>query len=125
MIRLKRLKKWCAYRLDHTGGFSGRPNKLVDVCYSYWLGSLVKHLDLFDSYDLMKSFILTISAAPVRDMSSKNAIKRGGGFRDKPPKQPDYYHTGYALSALSVFGYDLEPIDVLHNCPKKLVLAMQ
>lgn len=29
------------------GGFNGRPNKPIDSCYSFWIGSTLKILDAF------------------------------------------------------------------------------
>ncbi|PVU96651.1 hypothetical protein BB561_001045 [Smittium simulii] len=83
------------------GGFSGRINKLVDGCYSYWVGAtfIILHRALglpptsdflFDRMALQKYIILCCQ---------KNNV---GGLRDKPGKSPDYYHTCYCLSGLSL-----------------------
>ncbi|PVV03940.1 hypothetical protein BB560_001571 [Smittium megazygosporum] len=83
------------------GGFNGRINKLVDGCYSYWVGSvfMILHralcLDkdsdfLFDRIALQK-YILLCSQKPGE-----------GGLCDKPGKRPDYYHTCYCLLGLSL-----------------------
>lgn len=38
---LKSLRKWTANRqMNLEGGFSGRTNKLVDACYSFWQGAI-------------------------------------------------------------------------------------
>lgn len=38
---LKSLRKWTANRqMKLEGGFSGRTNKLVDACYSFWQGAV-------------------------------------------------------------------------------------
>eukprot|EP00835_Amoeboradix_gromovi_P003303 NODE_213_length_14376_cov_0.499054.p3 type:complete len:419 gc:universal NODE_213_length_14376_cov_0.499054:10291-11547(+) len=156
-INIKRLKKWCAYRVDWSGGISGRTNKLVDVCYSYWVGSLLVKLNVFPTaaianndalsriypnitiYDRLQMYIKLISAAPIRDQFSSNPITQGGGFRDKPSKGVDYYHTGYGLSGMSCFQQKakslglsnikeeerLEKISLIHNCEEKCVNSMQ
>jgi protein farnesyltransferase subunit beta len=39
-VDLPNLRRWCAARQQRgEGGFCGRANKLVDSCYSFWLGS--------------------------------------------------------------------------------------
>ncbi|KAK3111120.1 CAAX farnesyltransferase (FTase) subunit beta [Teratosphaeriaceae sp. CCFEE 6253] len=85
------------------GGFSGRPNKLVDACYSHWVGAC---------------FALIEAASPVpadtetAPLWNKEALVRylmtccqqpgkKGGLRDKPSTRPDGYHTCYSLSGLS------------------------
>ncbi|PVU99024.1 hypothetical protein BB559_001084 [Furculomyces boomerangus] len=86
------------------GGFSGRTNKLVDGCYSYWVGAIFpilhKALGLknksdyfFDRFALQRYIILCCQK------------KNTGGLRDKPGKYPDYYHTSYCLSGLSLAQY--------------------
>lgn len=32
---------WCSQRqVDKLGGFNGRTNKLIDSCYSFWVGAI-------------------------------------------------------------------------------------
>ena len=157
VIKLNKLKKWCAYRVDHTGGISGRSHKLVDVCYSLWIGSLLIKLNVFPTatnltnvdelstiypniniYDRLQMYVKLISASPIRDQASPNFIKQGGGFRDKPNKGADYYHTGYGLAGLSCFQHkaeslnlrkedekdQLEKMSILHNCRQSSVDEM-
>nr|CAD2164172.1 unnamed protein product [Meloidogyne enterolobii] len=97
--------RWLVFRqMKLEGGFQGRTNKLVDVCYSYWLSACFCAIEneifnkgnsteedkcLFNVIDLQK-YILEISQ------------NNCGGFRDKPEKQVDLYHTCYALSGLSI-----------------------
>eukprot|EP01060_Flectonema_neradi_P023942 TRINITY_DN3236_c0_g1_i3.p1 TRINITY_DN3236_c0_g1~~TRINITY_DN3236_c0_g1_i3.p1 ORF type:complete len:466 (+),score=76.11 TRINITY_DN3236_c0_g1_i3:48-1445(+) len=38
-LNLQRLKKWLVARQTSVGGFNGRTNKLVDSCYSFWIGA--------------------------------------------------------------------------------------
>ena len=38
-LNIKRLKKWLVSRQTAVGGFNGRTNKLVDSCYSFWVGA--------------------------------------------------------------------------------------
>ena len=41
-VELESLVEWaCSRQMVYEGGFSGRPNKLVDSCYSFWQGGLL------------------------------------------------------------------------------------
>ncbi|KAF9917037.1 hypothetical protein BX616_002092 [Lobosporangium transversale] len=100
------------------GGFNGRTNKLVDGCYSFWVGGLFpiigkmlesqgqeySTLDFIYDRDALQEYILIACEA------------KTGGLRDKPTKSPDYYHTCYCLSGLSLsqhhisFRHDLKEI---------------
>jgi len=45
-LNLPLLSKWAANRqMTREGGFQGRTNKLVDGCYSFWVGALFPMLD--------------------------------------------------------------------------------
>ncbi|CCG83310.1 CaaX farnesyltransferase beta subunit Ram1 [Taphrina deformans PYCC 5710] len=99
---LPALAYWLSTRqMPVEGGFSGRTNKLVDGCYSWWVGAeyamvecaLGIETSLFDREALSK-YILACSQIP-----------RRGGLRDKPEKHPDYYHTCYCLAGLSAAQY--------------------
>lgn len=77
----KSLYLWALNLQEKTlGGFSGRTNKLVDVCYSYWTGSIFQMLQYIteESYPfktkLHRDYILRASQDPK------------GGFRDRPGK---------------------------------------
>ncbi|KAF3393102.1 Protein farnesyltransferase subunit beta [Talaromyces pinophilus] len=93
------------------GGFSGRTNKLVDGCYSHWVG---------DCWPLVQSAL----NGPYRDgdavpempqyLFSREGLARyimnccqnkNGGLRDKPGKHPDSYHSCYTLTGLSTIQY--------------------
>lgn len=78
------------------GGFQGRPNKLVDGCYSFWVGGV---------YPLLQPLLQTESTlykpAYLQDYILRCCQAPMGGLRDKPGKNRDYYHTCYCLSGLS------------------------
>jgi protein farnesyltransferase subunit beta len=107
------------------GGFCGRTNKLVDSCYSFWVGALFPLLgapDLFNA-DALQDYILTCCQDP------------RGGLRDKPGVQRDYHHTCYALSGLSVAqhygratvadGCAVRKVNVLYNvCEGRAEVAL-
>lgn len=98
------------------GGFAGRTNKLVDACYSHWVGGcwallhaalsgsgskLAKTDDLWSRKGLIR-YLLCCCQQPGKK----------GGMRDKPSTRPDGYHTCYSLAGLSAaqnhYSYDRE-----------------
>ncbi|KAM0521169.1 hypothetical protein ACHAPE_002642 [Trichoderma viride] len=112
-----RLISWLSSRqYAPEGGFSGRTNKLVDGCYSHWVGGCwplieaslsgpegptagpagrpLEDTDADDSLFSRNGLIRYILCC-CQDMS------RRGGMRDKPSKYSDAYHTCYVLSGLS------------------------
>lgn len=81
------------------GGYNGRTNKLVDGCYSWYIGA---------SLELVKKY-RNVRGYPNRESMLKYAIcmeqnMNGGGLRDKPEMRSDLYHTMYCLCGLSVLG---------------------
>lgn len=114
------LLQWVHWRQeDITGGLAGRTNKVVDNCYSHWIGdcwpllenALPGNPELFNR-DALALYILTAGQDP------------DGGLRDKPSKSPDAYHSCYGLAGLSMtmwhwtfdkgeWSYDLFDADLL------------
>jgi len=111
------------------GGFSGRSNKLVDGCYSFWQGGAIAitsaavaqisggdttPLDPWlDSYRQQGSercmkdsldvpYPLLFDVAMLERYILLCAQEVEGGLRDKPSKPRDFYHSCYNLSGLSV-----------------------
>ena len=101
------LATWLAARQTQPeGGFQGRQEKLVDACYSHWVGgcwSLIqaalspgseRHIrqvgDVWNREALIR-YLLTCCQQPGKK----------GGMRDKPSTRPDAYHTCYSLAGLS------------------------
>lgn len=134
---------WAVMRqMAFEGGFQGRTNKLVDSCYSFWVGALFPILSEAyrappdddqgaDCNEFSKSY-----KRGVAELFDANALQNyvleccqlsNGGLRDKPGTPRDLMHTCYGLSGLSVaqtFGGDdmqcrsinrVCRIDVLHN----------
>ncbi|KAJ5928669.1 hypothetical protein N7466_007625, partial [Penicillium verhagenii] len=94
------------------GGFSGRTNKLVDGCYSHWVGGC---------WPLLQSALdgkpqgNGPPATTVGHLFSREGLSRyilgccqahTGGLRDKPGKHPDAYHTCYVLAGLSAMQHN-------------------
>ncbi|KAK4553058.1 CAAX farnesyltransferase (FTase) subunit beta [Recurvomyces mirabilis] len=93
------------------GGFAGRTNKLVDACYSHWVGGCWALLEaaVVGPYESKQNG--SVSSADGR-LWNREALVRylltccqqpgpKGGMRDKPSARPDGYHTCYSLSGLS------------------------
>ena len=124
-------KEWAVKRqMPFEGGFQGRTNKLVDACYSFWQGGIFPLIDMAVNNQVeavQPPEELELSEEGSSGKSVGNNKKDGswlfvqnnlqqylfmccqepaGGFRDKPGKSRDYYHTCYALSGLSVSQYN-------------------
>lgn len=103
---------WLSERqVKSSGGFNGRPEKLPDVCYSWWVLLSLSAIGKahYISFDMLESFILDC-----QDLEA-------GGFADRPDNQTDVYHTCFALAGLSLMfneKYDMEPIDPVLCLPK-------
>ncbi|KAF2841837.1 CaaX farnesyltransferase beta subunit Ram1, partial [Patellaria atrata CBS 101060] len=91
------------------GGFTGRTNKLVDGCYSHWVGGTWTLLEaaLAGSSGVTDPII---AGAIEKGLWSREGLTRWilcaaqnkkGGLRDKPGKPPDAYHSNYNLAGLS------------------------
>ncbi|AAS52195.1 ADR275Wp [Eremothecium gossypii ATCC 10895] len=93
------LLDWCSARQkNEERGLSGRTNKLVDSCYSFWVGGTAAILEAYGygeciDKDAMASYLLT-------------CCQDTYGMRDKPGKPADFYHTNYALLGLAVTQYN-------------------
>lgn len=100
-LDLDALVRWLADRHMGEGGFAGRANKLVDACYSHWIGGC---------WPLVEAAIGDQSPAGAQALWDRQALVRytlacsqtsEGGLRDKPGKLQDAYHTCYSLAGLS------------------------
>mmetsp|Transcript_2720 Transcript_2720/g.7117 ORF Transcript_2720/g.7117 Transcript_2720/m.7117 type:complete len:439 (-) Transcript_2720:283-1599(-) len=125
LLRLDALLRWlasCQKRLE--GGFHGRTNKLVDGCYSFWQGAtfavvapalnartLSSAAPAAGSDPTGAELLASLAEADGSWLFDQGALQdylmvcgqlSKGGLRDKPGKDPDYYHTCYCLSGLSV-----------------------
>lgn len=96
ILLLLHSQKWLYARQGALeGGYNGRTNKLVDGCYSWYVGSAIHIVDSKECQDKerLKRFILQM-----------NQVFPSGGLRDKPNMNPDLYHTMYCLCGLSLIG---------------------
>lgn len=86
---------WLCERQVPEGGLNGRPSKLPDVCYSFWILSALAILDRIDwiGEDKLSEFIL----------ESQDPVK--GGISDRPGNEVDVFHTVFGLAGLSLMQY--------------------
>ncbi|KAH9989256.1 rab geranylgeranyltransferase [Russula vinacea] len=106
---------WLAERQLPNGGLNGRPEKLEDVCYSYWVLSsmaILNKLTWIDSSALTR-FILSAQDP------------EGGGISDRPGDMTDVFHTLFGVAGLSLLGYPgLDDLDPVYCMPASLIERM-
>jgi geranylgeranyl transferase type-2 subunit beta len=85
---------WLCERQLPSGGLNGRPEKLPDVCYSWWVLaslSMIGRIHWIDKRKLTQ-FILA------------SQDEETGGFSDRPGDWVDPFHTLFGLAGLSLMG---------------------
>lgn len=99
---------WLCERQLPMGGLNGRPEKLEDVCYSWWVLSSLKMIGKqgwIDKEALVK-FILS-----AQDTDN-------GGIADRPGDVPDVFHTYFGIAGLSLLDYPgLGPVNEIYSLP--------
>lgn len=83
---------WLSERQLPSGGLNGRPEKLPDLCYSWWCLAAMKMINkmhLIDHKRLLE-FILACQDA------------EQGGFSDRPGNWVDPYHTMFGIASISL-----------------------
>ncbi|XP_036842656.1 geranylgeranyl transferase type-2 subunit beta isoform X4 [Oncorhynchus mykiss] len=85
---------WLCERQLPSGGLNGRPEKLPDVCYSWWVLASLKIIGRIHWIDKSKlrSFILACQD------------EETGGFADRPGDMVDPFHTLFGVAGLSLLG---------------------
>ncbi|ODV60986.1 Rab geranylgeranyltransferase BET2 [Ascoidea rubescens DSM 1968] len=99
---------WLSERQVANGGLNGRPEKLPDVCYSWWVLSSLSILNKLSWIDhrKLRQFIL-------HSQDSEN-----GGISDRPDNQVDVYHTLFGIAGLSLMKFEnLVAIDPVYCMP--------
>lgn len=91
-----RLGEWLSERQLESGGLNGRPEKLVDACYSWWVGSSMAMIDRLHWLDQPK---LTQFILQCQDPDE-------GGIADRPGDMVDVFHTVFGIAGLSLMGYE-------------------
>lgn len=139
-INFPALLRWLTQMQGSTielGGFRGRTNKLVDGCYSWWVGGCVALVEALLGIGAAGGGGGSSHTAHVDDQDeewldaddslfNRRALQEyiliagqhpAGGLVDKPPKTADSYHTLYCLAGLSAAQHHVIPSD-----PRKTIL---
>ena len=106
---------WLCERQVKAGGLNGRPEKLPDVCYSWWVLSSLSILKREHWIDrgALASFILRCQDP------------QKGGISDRPNDEPDVYHTFFGVAGLSLMNFPgLKKIDPVYALPTHVVERM-
>ncbi|MCI4386247.1 hypothetical protein PGIGA_G00060070 [Pangasianodon gigas] len=85
---------WLCERQLPSGGLNGRPEKLPDVCYSWWVLAALKII----------SRIHWIDKAKLRTFILACQDEETGGFADRPGDMVDPFHTLFGVAGLSLLG---------------------
>ncbi|PWW78368.1 terpenoid cyclases/Protein prenyltransferase [Tuber magnatum] len=105
------LGDWLCERQLPNGGLNGRPEKLEDVCYSWWVLSsmaMIGRLHWIDKEKLVE-FILSCQD------------EENGGIADRKGDVADVFHTVFGLAGLSLLGYEgLREVDPVYCMPKEV-----
>ncbi|CAI2371079.1 unnamed protein product [Moneuplotes crassus] len=102
-LNLDRLIEWAVNRqLEMEGGFNGRINKLVDSCYNFWMGAIFEMVDMATKGKANIDGQWLCSQLALQGYSIFCCQSSEGGFKDKPRKGVDVYHTMYALAGTSI-----------------------
>ena len=105
-VNILKLAEWLSNRqLSELGGFNGRINKLVDSCYSFWVGGCFELIDILTNKQGYKASVkdeFLFNQQALQGYIILCCQQGQGGLKDKPSKGPDIYHTCYAMSGLSI-----------------------
>lgn len=113
LVDKAKLGAWLSERQLPNGGLNGRPEKLEDVCYSWWVLSplaIIGKLHWIDGEALTR-FILKCQDA------------EHGGLSDRPGDMVDVFHTYFGIAGLSLLGYEkgiLEEVDPVYSLPRSV-----
>ncbi|RLV91563.1 Geranylgeranyl transferase type-2 subunit beta [Spathaspora sp. JA1] len=106
-----KLASWLSERqVLPSGGFNGRPEKLPDVCYSWWVLSSLAILKKKHWVDLKKLEGFILSTQDLKE----------GGISDRPDNATDIYHTCFGIAGLSLIDfqrYGFKEIDPVYCMP--------
>jgi geranylgeranyl transferase type-2 subunit beta len=107
-----RLGWWLCERQLPSGGLNGRPEKLPDVCYSWWvLASLA-----------MLNRLHWINKAKLTEFILASQDDETGGFADRPGDWVDPFHTLFGLAGLSLLGNkQLKPVNPVLCMPQETI----
>jgi geranylgeranyl transferase type-2 subunit beta len=114
---------WLSERQLPSGGLNGRPEKLPDLCYSWWCLSSMNMINRMHQIDheRLLDFILACQD------------EEHGGFSDRPGNMADPYHTMFGIASISLIMHhtdktklskrldDLKPVNPVLCMPEERV----
>ncbi|CAI0460743.1 unnamed protein product [Linum tenue] len=103
---------WLCERQVKSGGLNGRPEKLPDVCYSWWVLSSLTMIDRVHwiSKEKLIKFILNCQDT------------ENGGISDRPDDAVDIFHTYFGVAGLSLLEYPgVKAVDPAYALPVDVV----
>uniref|UniRef100_A0AAR2LXH8 Geranylgeranyl transferase type-2 subunit beta n=1 Tax=Pygocentrus nattereri TaxID=42514 RepID=A0AAR2LXH8_PYGNA len=103
---------WLCERQLPSGGLNGRPEKLPDVCYSWWVLAALKIIGRIHWIDKAKlrTFILSCQD------------EETGGFADRPGDMVDPFHTLFGVAGLSLLGDEqIKPVNPVFCMPEDVL----
>lgn len=114
LVNQDRLGGWLSERQLENGGLNGRPEKLVDSCYSWWVGAslaMIDRLHWIDG-DKLAAFVLKCQVSPIDTAPSLDILimvtqdPEAGGFGDRPDNMADVFHTLFSVAGLSLLKFN-------------------
>ncbi|KAM7162391.1 geranylgeranyl transferase type-2 subunit beta isoform 2-T2 [Macrochelys suwanniensis] len=103
---------WLCERQLPSGGLNGRPEKLPDVCYSWWVLASLKIIGRLHWIDRekLRCFILACQD------------EETGGFADRPGDMVDPFHTLFGIAGLSLLGDEqIKPVSPVFCMPEDIL----
>ncbi|XP_077761205.1 geranylgeranyl transferase type-2 subunit beta isoform X4 [Canis aureus] len=103
---------WLCERQLPSGGLNGRPEKLPDVCYSWWVLASLKIIGRLHWIDgeKLRSFILACQD------------EETGGFADRPGDMANPFHTLFGIAGLSLLGEEqIKPVSPVFCMPEEVL----
>lgn len=98
--------------ISFSSSLNGRPEKLEDVCYSWWVLTSLATFGRTSWIDRAKLADFVLSAQDPID----------GGISDRPNNMTDVFHTFFGIAGLSLLNYPgLCPIDPIYALPVHVV----
>ena len=107
---------WLAERQLNSGGLNGRPEKLPDVCYSWWVLASLAILGRLHWIDHKK----------LENFVKACQDDETGGISDRPGDLPDPFHTLFGVAGLSLLGCDerLRQVNPVFCMPQCLITKL-
>ena len=90
---------WMAERQCDSGGLNGRPEKQSDVCYSWWILSVLHIIGRTKWIDKQKLVNFILECQNDDD----------GGIGDRPGNMSDVFHTFFGTAGLCLLEYFSQP----------------